>query len=1010
MAGLKPIDLRVENATTPLGLDEPRPRLSWRLAADPDAHDVRQTAYRLQVADSEHALADGQPLTWDSQEVRSRESVGIDYAGPTLSPRRRYFWRVRVTDQDGQQGPWSDPSWWEMGLGDAAAWQACWIGQPPLHAIEPRLEGCSRIWAAGAANRAAFRHAFDVPAGARILSCGLAGGGERALVWLNGQRITLGEDAAAHVRFGRNVIAVESSAPCVLRMLIASTDRPPLTLETNDTWLAHSDPQGDWRSPDYDDATWRRAERVGRYGDPPWGREPAANRPSPFLRKAFDLTAAITRARLYISALGVYEAHLNGQRVGDDVLMPGWTDYFLRVPYQVYDVTDLLRPGGNVLGAILGDGWYAGYLGFMGPARYGQQPLLIAQLEIDHADGSRTVVTSDDSWQCSTAEIVYSDQQMGETIDARLRQDGWDTLAFAAERWTRAAVHEPTTRLEAEVAPRMAVQIDLQPISLAERRAGAFVFDLDQNLVGWVRLTAKGERGHKIIVRFAEVLNPDGTLHTANLRSAQVTDEFILRGDPDGEVFEPRFTHHGFRYVEVTNYPGTPDLNTLVGRVVYARLPVTGTFECSNPLINRLQENIQWGQRGNFLSVPTDCPQRDERLGWTGDAQVFCATAIYNMDVQRFMAKWLVDLMDAQLPSGAVTHYAPVPRDTPRHGSGGACGWADAMVIVPWTLYWWYGDRRVLDQCYAGCVAWVDFMERTSQGLIRPDEGFGDWLSIDADTPKDLIGTAYFAYSARLLSRIADVLGKADEAQHYAQLADRVRAAFRDRFVRGGGHVEGETQTSYVLALYTGMLEPDEEPRAAEHLIEDIEYRNGHLSTGFLGTPWLLPALSRTGHEDTAFRLLLQDTMPSWLFPVKNGATTMWERWDGWSEGKGFHSPSTTEGVRTHNMNSFNHYAYGCVGDWLYGRVAGVECLAPGFARVRVRPRPGGDLTWVRASYASVRGTIGCDWRLDEDAFRLEVQIPPNVTAEVCLPDGQSYEVGSGHHQFEVMSERRVPV
>lgn len=974
-------DLRVENTTEPLGLDAARPRFSWKLAGT--GQDLAQSAYRLIVATSDTALRQQRDLVWDSGQVLSNATLNVEYAGPPLTSRSRYWWSVQVRNTNGEQSEWSEPAWWEMGLLEPSDWQAHWIGGAAAH-TEPRLEGCPRIWTTADTQHATFSKAFTLPAGSRVLSARLAG--SDAQVRLSDHTVDPSADCRDLLHFGTNDLRVEASGAIVLRLVITLADAPPITVETDDTWLV-------------DGISGQRAVRVGRYGDPPWGRDPATQRPAPLLRTSFALSKPVSRARVYVSALGVYELHLNGQRVGDDVLAPGWTDYPTRVPYQVYDVTQLVTQGENAVGAIVGDGWYVGYLGFMGPCRYGTQPLLIAQLEVVHPDGSRTVIATDNTWQTSTAETIYSDQQMGETVDARLRKNGWDTPGFDTSDWQPATLAEPRTRLEAEIAPRMAVQIDLTPVAVNEPTPGTFIFDLGQNIVGWVRLRVRGERGRKVVLRFAEVLNPDGTLYTANLRSAQVTDEYILAGDGP-EEFEPRFTHHGFRYVEVTGYPGQPLLDAVTGRVVFARMPLTGTFECSHPLINKLQQNIQWGQRGNFLSVPTDCPQRDERLGWTGDAQVFCATAAYNMDVQQFMAKWLVDAMDAQLPSGAITHFAPIPADAPRHGSGGAAGWADAIVVVPWTLYWVYGDRGVLELCYDSCTRWIDYMERTSDQLIRPAEGFGDWLSIDAETPKDLIGTAYFAYSAGLMSRVAEVLGRANDVERFKSLAARVRQAFRARFVRGGGRVDGETQSAYVLALYTGMFDADEAALAAEHLLKDIEYRNWHLSTGFLGTPWLLPVLTETGHLDEAYRLLLRETQPSWLFPVKNGATTMWERWDSWSEAKGFHSPFTTEGHRTVNMNSFNHYAYGCVGDWLYRTVAGIECLAPGYERIRFRPRPGGELTWVRASYDSVRGTIRSDWRLEDGRLLLEIEVPPNTTAEVCPPVGDPLHVGSGRHEL----------
>jgi len=709
--------------------------------------------------------------------------------------------------------------------------------------------------------------------------------------------------------------------------------------------------------------------------------------PSPYLRKEFRLEKSIRRARLYATARGVYEPYVNGERVGEDVLAPGWTDYRERIQYQTYDVTGLLAEGRNALGAVLGDGWYAGFVGFDPKhrgAHYGSRAHLLAQLEVEYEDGTTQTVVSDGSWNSSTGPILYSDLLVGESYDARMKMSGWSEPGFDDSDWYPVGVEEvESTSIVAQPDEGVRVTEEVAAKAVSEPESGVYVFDMGQNMVGWVRLKVDGEAGTEVTLRHAEALNPDGTIYTTNLRFARATDRYVLRGGGE-EVYEPSFTFHGFRYVEVTGYPGEPPLEAITGRVVHSATPPAGSFECSSPMVNKLQSNIVWGQRDNFLSIPTDCPQRDERLGWMGDAQIFVRTASFNMDVATFFEKWMVDVEDAQSPEGAFPDVAPLFGDRSeaflRQGSP---AWGDAGVIVPWTIYKTYDDTRIIERHYEAMTRWMEYLREANPDLLRRNKmgnNYGDWLSPKGDyTPKDLLATAYWAYDARLMSEMAEAIGRREDAKGYGDLFKGIKGAFNEAYVAPDGRIEGDTQTCYVLALHMDLLPEELRYAAAEHLVAAIEREDWHLSTGFVGVGYLCPVLTETGHSDVAYRLLNNETYPSWGYTIRNGATTIWERWDGWTEANGFQSP---------NMNSFNHYSLGSVGEWLYRYVAGIDLVpqTAGYGRVVIRPHPGGGLTRARGEYDSVRGKIVSAWSIKGDQFNLGITIPPNTMATVHVP------------------------
>ncbi len=847
--------LRVEYGTNPLGIDVPRPRLSWKIVST--GRNTMQAAYQVQVARAAADLGRGRSGLWDSGRRRSDASVFVDYDGPPLEARARYYWRVRVWTASGRTSGWSQPAFWEMGFLRGDDWSAQWIGPPASDA---------------------------------------------------------------------------DSAP----------------------------------------------------------------EPAPLLRRAFRIGGPVRSARVYVTSLGLYELHLNGQRVGDELFTPGWTSYHHRLQYQTYDVAALLRPGVNVIGAMLGDGWYRGYLGFYGRRNlYGRRLALRAQLEIVYQDGRTDRVVSDPEWQTATGPVLMSDIYGGETYDARRERAGWSTAGFDASDWSPVRVLEPASAmLIAPVAPPVRRVRELRPVSIGVAPSGETVFDLGQNFTGWARLRVRGPAGATVTLRYAEVLDGDGDLYTRNLRNASQTDRYTLKGD-GLEHYEPRFTFHGFRYVAVAGLPGPADTTTITGVAVSSDLQETGTLETSDSLLNRLQRNIVWGARSNFLDVPTDCPQRDERLGWTGDAQVFARTAAFNMDVAGFFAKWLADLAADQDSSGSVPWVIPDAfYDSVSYG--GSAGWSDAAVIIPWTMYRAYGDLGLLARQYSSMRAWVDYARRQAgvDLIWRPVWQFGDWLAFHSDDPsypgattgRDLIATAYLGHSADLVARAAAVLGRAEVAARYAALFDSVRTAFNREFVTATGRVGENSQTAYVLAIAFGLLPDSLVAVAGDRLAQEVRGRGTHLTTGFLGTPALLHALSGTGHLDLAFALLTQRSYPSWLYPITRGATTMWERWDGIRPDSSFQDPG---------MNSFNHYAFGAVGDWMYRTIGGIELdsAAPAYRRSRIAPRVGAGVTSARASLETPYGALASAWRLEGAPFLLDVTVPANTSALVVLWDARLDQV-----------------
>jgi alpha-L-rhamnosidase len=767
--------------------------------------------------------------------------------------------------------------------------------------------------------------------------------------------------------------------------------------------------------------------------------------------KEFDVPGRVKRATLYASARGLFRLRLRGRRVGDDVFAPEWTDYDKRIHYRTYDVTGLVGRGRNVIAAMLGDGWWSGYVGWQETrARYGSlENSLMVQLEVELDHGERLTLGTDGTWKCNTGPILSSDFMMGEIYDARREHAGWDRTDFIGRGWLPAReVAAPVVPLVAQRSEPVRVVDTLLPVSMnevrpacvaeaepaeaasagakpqagvsppdtsARRRPGVYIYDFGQNISGWIRLRFNNAHaGTRVQLRHGERLNPDGTLYTENLRRAKATDVYICKGGGE-EVWEPRFTFHGFQYVELTGLPSVPGRNVVTGCVVHSATSPAGWFECSHAGVNRLWLNGLWSQRDNFLTVPTDCPQRDERLGWMGDAQVFLRTASYNMDVAAFFTKWMIDVEDAQTPEGIFPDTAPRLREGENFvglgNLGGSAGWADAGVIIPYTIWRVYGDRRILERHYQAMVKWVDWIAKNNPNGLRVNQlanNYGDWLCIPSDTSfgthspmKNLLATAYWANDCTKLARIARELGHEDDARRFQKMFEHVRAAFQKEWLEPNGRITTDTQTGYLLALAFDLLPENLRAAAAERLVENIKALDWHLSTGFIGISHLNPQLTLAGHADVAYRLLLRDDYPSWLYPVKHGATTIWERWNGWTEKDGFFNPQ---------MNSFNHYSLGSVGEWLFRHVAGIELdpEAPGFQRFVLRPFPGQGLDFACANYHTLYGEITSDWKRVDKKLTWTVRIPANTSARVHVPSEPGAAVTEGGMPVEKAEGLRV--
>jgi alpha-L-rhamnosidase len=1044
-----PAHLQTDNLPTPLGLDDPTPQFAWQLSDSRPA--ALQTAYQVQVATTGELLTSNKPDAWDSGRIASSQSLGVAYHGSALKPSTRYYWRVLAWDKDGKPYPPSEISWWETGLLNPESFRgndhAKWIGYQTWE--EAAVRKASAAWVTTpdyaelakikqAEQHIAYRLPFTLngPVHRAVL---FVTGQDVASAWLNGAQVAKGAslppwkqlpwkkyvqlDVTAQTHPGANTLTVEITHYIVNPNGMAGNDPPPMSatlvvqladgstasFASSPDWKASIHPVEGWTGNTTDDASWKpaipyvpkdpNADPLGN----PWPTQSVKA-----LRHDFEIGKPVASARLYATALGAYQLFVNGQRAGDEVLSPGWTDFRLRLKYQTYDVTPQLTQGSNLLAALIAPGWYSTPLQwYQQPNVYGTTPpSLKAMLRIQYTDGSVDWVATDESWTAAPSPIVKAEIYDGETQDDRLIQPGWNFTGFNAADWMPAEIRTPdlaSVQIEGQDFQPIRVERTMPAKAITEPKPGIYIVDFGQEFSGVERLHLQGPEGKDIQVRTGEILNSDGTLYTENLRTALSTDHFILSGQGP-EDFQPQFTFHGFRYLELTGLPSKPSLDSIEGVVFHTAAPFTAQLKTGSPMLNQLWSNILWGQRSNFVGVPTDCPQRDERLGWTADAQVFWRTATYNMDLAAFSRKFTADIRGTQVGSGQGPEtagdlfgiYAPGIGTT--NAASGA-GWSDAGVIIPWTSWIQTGDQQVLRQNWDGMTKYLAAIEQSNPDFLwKKNAGipFGDWLSPEGPTTFPLVATASWAYDVTLMRQMAHALGKTEDETKYAHLFEQIKIAFTKEFVHPDGFVAGadiapssfgvinnpnakakggDTQTGYVLALHMNLVPDSLRPAVAQHLVDKIQANHGLLGTGFLGTPYLLAVLTESGHRDLAYHLLLNTQYPSWGYLVDHGATTMWERWNG------------DQMKSDPSMNSYNHYAYGAVADWIYRYAAGIDTLPtdPGFHTINLHPAFDKQLGSIDFTYPSPYGEIHSAWVVKDNTAQWDLTIPANTTGLLPL-------------------------
>ena len=1027
--------LRCEYRTDPQGIDARQPRLSWIMeSAEQVQH---QSAFQILVASSPKNLQRNQGDIWNSGQVNSDQSTQVVYAGTPLESRQQVWWKVKIWDKNGKESAWSEAATWSMGLLNRDDWKASWISDPM--AMKNEQIGFSRNGYHSKMYKDAnhrvvitidlgkivefdtlclyparpfdyqFTPGFCFPVRLRLESAGNPGFSDaKTLVDLTQkdipnpgnvpQKYGVGAQKGRYIRLTVPRLTLRNEDNWAIALIEIEVRKGGVNLATGATVETSDATITDAWNPSFltDGITGTVIAQEGL--------------PVMHSRKEFKLDTGIRKATAYVSARGLYEFYLNGHKLGDQLLSPEWTTYDKRVSYQTYDVTGFLKKGNNSASALVAEGWYAGDLAFSGRFSYGRYTSLLAQIEVELADGTTQTVVTDGTWKTFTkGPITSASIYHGEWYDARLEQKGWDLTGFDDTGWNSASAAAPdSVQLVWLRNEPIRFEQELHPLAVTEPSPGTYILDFGQNMVGWCRIAGTGKSGQMVQIRHGEAINDDGTLYTAHLGTALQTDRFTPAADGSFS-FEPRFTYHGFRFIEITGLTGAPVPDSVTGKVFHSSSPFVGHFECSDPSLNKLMENIRWTQRANMMSVPSDCPQRDERLGWMGDIQAFGQTGIFNMDLAAFLSKFLQDTRDDQADNGRFPDFAPQAGDQNKSWSG-TPAWGDAGVFVPWTAYVNYADTQLLAEQFDAAVRWVEYIRGNNPDLIwRIGRGndYNDWLNGDkikvegwpktgGEIPREVFATAFFARSTRLVSQMAAIIGKPAEAARYGQLADDIKKAFNENFVAPDGRITGNTQAGYALALNYNLLPDELRPNAASYMADNIrnDY-NGHLSTGIQTTHRAMMELAKSGYHDLAWELLVSRTFPSWLYMIDNGATTIWERWDGYVKGRGFQNP---------NMNSMNHWALGSVGEWMWRYMIGInpDEEHPGWKHFTIAPMPGGSVTWAKGDYRSIHGLISSSWKIENGKFMLDVTVPANTTATVRLPgktDG--VEVGSGKHHFE---------
>lgn len=1014
---LPPADLKCEYRLDPLGVDSPRPRLGWIPQAAPGSRSQWQSAYQIIVASNPRDLSAENGDLWDSGKVQSDQQNQIEYEGKPLTSRADCFWKVRIWDRAGTPTAWSAPAKWSMGLLSADDWKAKWIGlDEPENPKQPGVfVGAQWIWypegdpaKSVPVGTRFFRRIFTLPDDAKpkAITCWITGDNEFSLL-VNGNQVGTGSDF--HQAYDYDLTDKIHPGTNALAIRVKNTGEAPnpagvilkleIELKSGAKQAIFSDKS--WQSATAMDGQWVAAKELGAPGIAPWGeigQTDFSRLSARMLRKEIDAPKKIQSATVYFCGLGLSELYINGKKIGDAVLSPALSEYNKRAFYVTYDVTDQLKQGKNAIGVWLGNGRYFAPRKVVptNTLTYGY-PKLLLQMHITYDDGGSADIVSDESWKLTTnGPIRANNEYDGEEYDARLEMPGWSAPGFDESKWqTPRLVKGPGGELSAQSIEPIKVVQTIKPIAITNPRPGIYIYDMGQNMVGWCSLKVSGPAGMEVALRHAETLGPDGMLYLDNIRSAKVRDVYTLKGS-GVETYEPRFTYHGFRFVELRGFPGTPKLDSIEGRVVNDAMDRAGEFACSNELLNQIYHNIFWGVRGNYRSIPTDCPQRDERQGWLGDRSAESQGESYLFDIAAFYNNWLLDINDAQKPSGSVPDVAP--SYWPLYNDG--VTWPSSFIIIPGHIYDQYGDTRILADRYAGMKKWIDHMVKSyMKDDLMPRDTYGDWCvppesqklihSNDPARRTDgaLIGTAYFIHDLRLMAQYAKILGKADDAREFESLAGRMRDAFNKKFFHPDTNTYANgSQTSSVLPLALNLVPQDRRTQVFQKLIEKIEVQNkGHIGTGLIGAQWLMRVLSDHGRIDVAYEIASQKDYPSWGYMISKGATTIWELWNG----------DTADPA----MNSGNHVML--VGDlaiWMHEYLAGIapDPQQPGFEHIIIRPRPVGDLKWARATFKSIRGTISSDWKIDGNTFTLRITVPANTLATVYVPTKDASSVKEG--------------
>lgn len=1032
-AALYPTQLRCENTKHPLGLDTLRPRLSWILISTGlSERNQKQSAYRVLAASSPSRLRAGHGDLWDTGKVASDQSIQLAYGGASLNSGQRVWWKVQVWDQNGRPSPWSTEASWSMGLLREADWKGKWIGIKEDKETSEEFRGAH--WISGSSSGSStlrFRRSFVISED-NPLSYGLltAAGSGNITVFVNGTKVTVhrrwlpGEyvvhNVTPQLHLGRNVIAIEAHPGNAQAALLAAvsldlSDGQIQHVLSGEHWKVANAEIVNWEKPEFDDAQWDDARIVPDHPLPEAAKDGERTRlPARMLRKEFQLDKAPQRATAYISGLGYFELYVNGQKVSQDVLAPALTDYDKRAFYRTYDVTQLLRSSDNAIGILLGNGRFFAprrFIPFL--TRSFGHPKALLQLEIEDGTSEGIRIITDASWKVTDQGPIRANNDYdGEEYDARMEQAGWDKPGFRDDTWHAAQIVDPPQgMLCAQPSDPIRVMREVKPIQVTQPEPGVYVFDMGQNMVGWCRVQVSGPAGTRISLRHAEVLRPSGHLYLDNLRSARQMDIYTLKGNGN-EVYEPRFTSHGFQYVELRGYPGIPTLETLTGRVVNDSMEEHADFATSNSVLNQIYQNILWGDRGNYHSIPTDCPQRDERQGWLGDRSAESRGESYMFAVSNFYAQWVDNIADTMNREGRINDLAPAY--WPMYSENVV--WPASFFLVAEMLHRQYGDVRVIEKNYPVMKRWIDHMCGLIQDDLMPVDEYGDWcvppkslqLIHSADpamlTAHTVIGTTYFYFLLRLMSKFAIISGNPDDQKPFDDLASRMKAAFNARYFRSeSDRYDNGTQTSSILALALGLAPENQRKAIFDSLLQNIEVKTkGHLGTGLVGGQWLMQTLTDCGGADVAYQIASQATYPSWDYMIRRGATTIWELWNGDTA-----NPA---------MNSRNHLML--VGDlctWFYENLAGIQADSdrPGFKHIVVRPSLAGDLKFVRASHMSPYGKISTDWNRDGMKFTLRASIPPNTTATIFVPTNGQEPVREGGSPSEtakgVLSMRTLP-